>query len=99
MGATMHLIRLCLCLVPLTLVLGCTQFPALDNSEGPDVAAAAYPRLLSIEELRAIPDSTTTLEVQTSLLGRLAALRARAAGLQSPVIDRATRSRMARGVR
>lgn len=79
---------------------GCAQFPALEDVEGPGVADAAYPRLLSVSELRAIPASSATIEVQTSVLDRIAALRARAERLQRrPVIDRRTRARMARGVR
>lgn len=91
----MRLIRFTFCLA----LLGCTQFPELADSEGPEVDAAAYPRLLSVDELRAIPESTTSIDVQTSLLGRLRALEARVARLRGPVIDRATRARMARGVR
>ncbi|TNF18200.1 MAG: hypothetical protein EP318_19410 [Rhodobacteraceae bacterium] len=91
----MQSIRFALCLA----LLGCTQFPQLDGSEGPEVEGAAYPRLLSVEELRAIPESTTSVEVQTALLGRLRGLQARVARLRGPVIDRATRARMTRGVR
>lgn len=91
----MRLIRFALCFA----LLGCTQFPELAGSEGPEVEAAAYPRLLSVDELRAIPESTTSIEVQTSLLGRLRALEARVSRLRGPVIDRATRVRMSRGVR
>lgn len=92
----MRLTRIFLCIA----LVGCTQFPELADSEGPGVDAAAYPRLLTVNELRAIPESTTSVAVQTSLLDRLAALEARAARLRArPVIDRATRARMSRGVR
>ncbi|MGY3439386.1 MULTISPECIES: hypothetical protein [unclassified Marinovum] len=93
-------ISLCLCLGPLlgAGLVACTQFPDLASSEGPEVEAAAYPRLLSVDELRVTPTSTTTVALQTSLLARVQSLRARAARLEGPVIDRATRARMARGV-
>lgn len=91
----MKLTRFAICAA----LAGCTQFPELADSEGPGVADAAYPRLLSVSELRAIPDSTTSPEIQVSLLGRLQALEARVARLRGPVIDRATRTRMDRGVR
>lgn len=82
------------------LLAGCAQFPALEDVEGPGVADADYPRLLSVSELRSTPASTATIELQSSVLDRIAALRARAARLQrSPVVDRPTRARMARGVR
>lgn len=50
----MKLTRFAICAA----LAGCTQFPELADSEGPGVADAAYPRLLSVSELRAIPDST-----------------------------------------
>lgn len=77
----------------------CTQFPALDDAEGPGVADAAYPRLLTVDELRGIPASSATLDLQAAVLDRVAALRARAARLRGPVIDGRTLNRMARGVR
>lgn len=77
----------------------CTQFPALDDAEGPGVAEAAYPRLLSVRELGAIPTGTASIALQAAVQDRVSALRARSARLRGPVIDRRTRARMARGVR
>ena len=92
----MRLIRLSLCIA----LAGCSDFPDLAGAEGPGVEAAAYPRLLTVQELQAIPASTETLAVEASLLARIRALEARAARLAArPVVDRATRARMARGVR
>lgn len=91
----MHLIRYSLCLA----LAGCSDFPDLAGAEGPGVADATYPRLLTAQELRAIPASSETLTVEASLLARIRALEARAARLGGPVVDRATRARMARGVR
>lgn len=87
---------LVICLIALT---GCTQFPALEDVESAEVKDAAYPRLMTAAELRQIPESQISVEIQGAVLDRVAALRARAARLQRPVIDRATRQRMARGVR
>ncbi len=90
----MRLIRFSFCLG----LAACTQFPELADSEGPEVAAAPYPRLLSVEELAMAPAAVTTPELRGSLLARVARLEARAARLRGPVIDRATRARLARGV-
>ncbi|WP_323766231.1 hypothetical protein [Marinovum sp.] len=95
----MRLIRssFCLGLMVCTLI-ACTQFPELAESEGPDVASAPYPRLLSVEELAAVPEARTSLALTRSVQARIRGLEARAARLRGPVIDRATRARMARGI-
>lgn len=95
----MRLIRLSFCLGLIALLpLACTQFPELADSEGPEVAAAPYPRLLSVSELAAVPEARTSVEVTNALLARIRGLEARAARLSGPVVDGATRARMARGV-
>ncbi|MEQ8341279.1 MAG: hypothetical protein RID15_01690 [Marinovum algicola] len=90
----MRLIRLSFCLS----LAACTQFPELADSEGPAVDAAPYPRLLSVEELAAVPEATTSTALAEGLLARIRGLEARTARLRRPAIDRGTRARMARGV-
>jgi hypothetical protein len=85
------------------LLTACAQFPALDATLDEAAYAAPYPQLQSIEPLLAQSAAmgTTGRNSPATLAGaegRIASLRASAAGLRGPIIDPATRARMARGV-
>ncbi|SIT10771.1 hypothetical protein SAMN05421759_11658 [Roseivivax lentus] len=92
MRAPAFLLALCLG------VSGCTQFPELDATATPGVAAAPYPDLLPIDALLRGAPARATPDLRAGVSARAAALRARAARLQEPVIDPRTRARMARGI-
>ena len=63
-----------------------------------DVLAAAYPGLLTADEiaaLAAVPeDAEARTEAEAELLARLARLKARAAGMEGPVLDPDERTRL-----
>ncbi len=79
-------------------LMGCTQFPELDETATPGVAEAPYPDLLPLETLLRGAPPRATPDLRAGVADRAAALRARAAFLQRPVIDPATRARMDRGI-
>ncbi|MDU8912822.1 hypothetical protein [Aestuariicoccus sp. MJ-SS9] len=76
----------------------CTQFPALDRAATPGIETAPFPALLPLDALLAGTEPVTSPEMVAGIGARAAALRGRAVRLQGPVIDRATRARMRRGV-
>ena len=89
-----------LLLLPLCAALAaCTPFPELEGAQTPGVAEAPWPDLLPLGPLlaEAAPPRATP-EQQEGLETRASALRARAAGLQGPVVDAQTRARVAAGV-
>ena len=90
--------RLALFLLMTGLATACTQFPELDATATPGVADAPYPDLLPIDQLLRGSAARATPEVRAGVEARAAALRGRAEALQGPVIDAATRRRMAGGV-
>lgn len=79
----------------------CTEFPALDGTVPPSVSDAPFPALVPLAPLiaQAAVADRGGADAQAALTPRLAALRARAAGLRGPVIAAPTRTRMTRGVR
>ncbi|MEO0938536.1 MAG: hypothetical protein AAFY38_10320 [Pseudomonadota bacterium] len=84
-------------LLPLCLA-ACTQFPELDGATSARAEAADYPALVPLEPLLANRRSAAAPPPAADAESRVTALRARAARLRSrPVIDSATRRRMARG--
>ncbi|MEO0391219.1 MAG: hypothetical protein AAF218_09810 [Pseudomonadota bacterium] len=89
----------CAFLLPMAL-MACTQFPDLDAAVTDASRNADYPALIPIEPVLA---QVPTQRVEPSVLqqtqdSRVAALKARADRLRrTPVIDGATRRRMAQG--
>ncbi|MEO1139976.1 MAG: hypothetical protein AAFW87_11020 [Pseudomonadota bacterium] len=82
-------------LVLLVTLAGCSQFPELDDNLSSEARAARYPDLVPVEDLRAgLTAPRITDETTTTLEGRVAALRARAARLRGTVIDRNSRNRL-----
>lgn len=79
-------------------LLGCAEFPEVDAALSPDLAQAAYPRLLPFEDILVADAPRVQASEARDLRARARGLRQRAAGLRRPVIDRAARQRMARGV-
>ncbi|KNG92660.1 hypothetical protein [Pseudaestuariivita atlantica] len=77
----------------------CSQFPELDAAVDPGIYDRDFPALLPIDTLIASPARLVTPDLEGQVLSRVAALRARAARLGGPVVDAATKRRMARGVR
>lgn len=78
----------------------CVDIPELGDRVAPDLRDAPFPQLLPID---VILDQTPApqeqaVEVQNDLAARVAALRARAARLQGPVVDPNTLRRMEQGV-
>lgn len=80
---------------------GCTDFPALDGTISPALQNAPYPDLVPLSPIVAQAGAADYggASAAADLAPRLAALRARAAGLRGPVIPAPTRSRMLRGLR
>ncbi len=79
---------------------GCTSFPELDETVGPGAKGAAFPNLVPIGTLTrdvGLSQSAQS-DLESNMEQRVNALRARAARLSGNVIDRRTKSRMARGV-
>lgn len=78
---------------------GCTRFPALEGRVGADLAARDFPQLIPLGGVlsagSAGPDLPT---LQSDLDARAARLRARAAALRGPVLNRADRIRLQRGI-
>lgn len=85
----------------IVLLAGCADVPELDAQIPDAYLTAPYPDLVPLDlALVALPPPQQAAErLETSLQGRREALRARARALQTPVIDQATRDRMAAGVR
>ena len=82
-------------------LVGCTQFPSLDRTLTPTLQNAEYPALVPVEPLlaqaaqgRVDPAATTS-----ALQGRVARLRARAAGLRGSVLSGRERQRLREGLR
>lgn len=89
-------------LILLTLLPACAEFPAV-AARVPEVERQGEPPPLvpiaSILSQARGPGVAQAAERQgQSVLGRVAALRARAAGLRGPVLSPANRARLARGV-
>lgn len=79
-------------------VSACADFPEVDAALASGSASRDYPALLPFEDLLAAPEARVSATDEAALLARAEALRNRADGLRGPVIDRATRDRMAGGV-
>lgn len=77
----------------------CTQFPELDAAVDPSVYDRDFPRLQPLEQLLVSPERRVSPAIEGEIKDRVAALRARAGRLAGPVVDAATKRRMARGVR
>ncbi len=79
----------------------CTQFPALDATITPELAAADYPELVPLEPLlaQASAGRIDPVATQSGLTGRVAGLRARAARLRGSVLTGNERVRLAEGMR
>lgn len=97
-----HCIALALCLpfLTLTIVAGCTEIPELDATLSPHLERADYPALIPLDDsLFEHPEPRDeALELQRGLDARSRRLQDRARRLQGPVVDDATRDRMADGV-
>lgn len=87
-------------LTVLLLCAGCAQFPDLDNALSEDAKNQPYPTLKPLAPLleEAANSALPRPQTQANLTSRVTGLRARAAGLQRPVIDSTTRARMRKGV-
>jgi len=79
----------------------CAEFPALDGTVSPDVAANGFPDLVPIAPLVAQANAATSTAPATpaNLSSRVAALNARAARLRGPVIPAPARGRLLRAIR
>ena len=81
------------------LLLGCTQFPELDGVVDEDVASAAYLKLRPTEVILAdVPAPEIDAAMAEGLSADAQRLRAKANRLRGPVVDPATKRRMARGI-
>ncbi|UMA65908.1 hypothetical protein LVO79_05465 [Roseivivax marinus] len=87
-----------LCVGTLVLAGACVQFPEIEAAESAYVPGAAYPDLVPIETLLASTPARATPEMRGAVESRADALRRRAAGLDGPVIDDATRARLDQGI-
>ena len=85
-------------LAPLILagLSACAEFPALDGTVSPQVAALPYPQLAPLGTVLAAADAagTTPPAEVAATDARAAALRARAAGLRGPVLDATSQDRL-----
>ena len=76
--------RLFLPLLALAALIGCTQFPELDNLVDPAIEASEFPALVPLEPLLSNGiDTVITPETQAALEARAARLKARAARLRA----------------
>lgn len=80
------------------LLVGCSQFPELENVSSPGVADSPYPRLVPIDRLAADRNRASEVgaETEAALAARVARLRARADRLRGAVIDPASQNRLTR---
>ena len=80
---------------------GCTQFPDLDRTLTPELEQSAYPDLVPLDPLLARAEQTGVEPVQATAAidGRVAALRARAAGLSGAARTGPARQGVEEGVR
>jgi hypothetical protein len=78
--------------------LACTQFPDLEHRTDAAALEAPFPDLIPLGGLLAAAPAPSALVLAAPSADRLARLRARAARLRGPVIDRMTRIRMTRGI-
>ncbi len=75
----------------------CTTFPQLDDSLSPTAKSADFPTLVPLEPLLAQANGTGADPQNTvdTLEARVSLLRAKAARLRGPVLDRSARARLA----
>ncbi|MGJ8544865.1 MAG: hypothetical protein ACSHWZ_05425 [Sulfitobacter sp.] len=87
-------------LICTALVAGCTQFPELDRTITPQMAAQDFPALVPIEPLlaKATANQRDPAATQAGLQSRVAGLRARAAALRGGVLSGAARQRLSEGL-
>ncbi|WP_137703084.1 hypothetical protein [Marimonas lutisalis] len=86
-------------IIVLATLAGCSEFPELDDAVSPEMDQADYPALVPVEPLiAAAQGAQITEETGASVLGRVAALKAKAAGLSGTIVDEASRKRMQIGV-
>ncbi|MEM6311934.1 MAG: hypothetical protein AAF754_18030 [Pseudomonadota bacterium] len=89
--------------LPLILLLAaCTSLPDLDSDIPQSVRDGDFPDLVPLHTINLDPglDTAAQAELAEGLLGRINALKARAARLQrTPVIEQRAKRRMARGVK
>jgi hypothetical protein len=90
-----HHMRLIALVFPVAL-MGCTQFPELDNAVSASGHNADFPTLAPVQSLLVQSRSTGPTAEQTvaSLNARVQALQNRAARLRQTVVDPNTRNRM-----
>jgi len=82
--------------VLLVLLAGCGSWPQVTVPGAAEAARLEAPRLVPLAPLLA--RGSAAVPVAGPPEARVAALRARAVALRAPVVDAATRARMARGV-
>lgn len=85
----------------LVLVLGgCAQVPELDATVPDHLDDAAYPALVPLDGslTTAVHPADAAKKIEDTLSGRRDRLQARAARLNTPIVDPATRARMKTGV-
>lgn len=89
-----------LALAGLVAASGCAHVPELDARISPQLQSAPYPALLPLDTaLEPLPSPQQASDrIESALAGRRDRLKARAARLQAPVIDDASRARMAAGL-
>lgn len=80
------------------LLSACTTFPELDAATSAETRTAPYPALAPIEAFATAETGRITPDTTASIQARAAALRARAAAMQGPVTDPATRARLAAAI-
>jgi len=74
---------------------GCATFPELEGAPGKRALKAEYPRLLPFEAILGQVGGRIDRQAPGAGLGnRAATLRRRAAALQGPILDTATRQRL-----
>ncbi|APE42982.1 hypothetical protein BOO69_05770 [Sulfitobacter alexandrii] len=78
----------------------CTQFPELDRTVSPELAASEYPDLVPLEPVlaQATAGRVDAGATQAQLEARVARLRARAARLRGSVLTGRERQRLAEGL-
>jgi hypothetical protein len=87
-------------LAGLTFAGGCTQFPALDRTLTPELAASDYPALVPLAPVLASVEVAGVEPVQAgaAIDARVSALKSRAARMRGSVLSGAERQRLEKGL-
>lgn len=93
-------IRPLIALLAACCLAACTQFPELDRTISPEMAASDYPALVPLEPVlaQATAGRVDAKATQAQLEARVARLRSRAARMRGSILSGRERQRLAEGL-